>query len=163
MHLVVGKCRALQNNSKRGKLVTDKFCTSATLRAALGENRLFAYAKPKTQISFAVTPKLISGFVFATRIVQSLYFLHSTFQASSHLLWLYIPFCVGPGWKPRRPVFSERGSYCPGSGCYWNVLPRFISRTCSKGFMAGTGMFQKIFCGQIIHYFIHFMRQKFHT
>ena len=29
----------------------------------------FAYAKTKTQISFAVTAKLISAFVFATRIV----------------------------------------------------------------------------------------------
>ena len=34
----------------------------------------------------------------------------SKFQASSHLVWLYSPVCVGPGWKPRRPVFSERGS-----------------------------------------------------
>ena len=32
------------------------------------------------------------------------------FQASSHLLWLYSPVCVGPGRKPRRQVFSERGS-----------------------------------------------------
>ena len=36
---------------------------------------LVTYAKTKTQISFAVTAKLISAFVFATRIVQSLYFL----------------------------------------------------------------------------------------
>ena len=49
--------------------------------------------------------------VFATRIVQSLYFLNLKFQASSHLLWLYSPVCVGPGRKSRRPVFSERGSY----------------------------------------------------
>ena len=35
----------------------------------------FAYAKTKTQISFAVTAKLISAFVFPTRIVQSLYYL----------------------------------------------------------------------------------------
>ena len=41
----------------------------------------FAYAKTKTQISFAVTAKLISAFVFATRIVQSLYFLNPKFQA----------------------------------------------------------------------------------
>ena len=33
------------------------------------------------------------------------------FQASSHLLWLYSLVCVGPGRKPRRPVFSQRGSY----------------------------------------------------
>ena len=45
----------------------------------LEENRLFAYAKTKTQISFAVTAKLISAFVFATLIVQSLYFLDPKF------------------------------------------------------------------------------------
>ena len=71
----------------------------------------FAYAKTKTQISFAITAKLISAFVFAIRIVQSLYYLNPKFQASSHLLWLYSPVCVRPGQKPRRPVFSERGSY----------------------------------------------------
>ena len=32
-------------------------------------------------------------------------------QASSHLVWLYSPVCVGLGQKPRRPVFSQRGSY----------------------------------------------------
>ena len=37
---------------------------------------VFAYAKTKTQISFAVTAKLISAFVFATRKVQSLYFIN---------------------------------------------------------------------------------------
>ena len=36
--------------------------------------------------------------------------LNSKFQASSHLLWPYSPVCVGPGRKPRRPVFSQRGS-----------------------------------------------------
>ena len=50
------------------------------------KTRLFAYAKTKTQISFAITAKLISVFVFATRIVQSLYFLYTKFQASSHLV-----------------------------------------------------------------------------
>ena len=49
--------------------------------------------------------------LFATRIVQSLNFLNPKFQASSHLLWQYIPVCVGPGRKPRRPVFSQRGSF----------------------------------------------------
>ena len=43
--------------------------------------------------------QLISAFVFATRIVQSLYFLNAKFQASSHLQWLYSPVCVGPGRK----------------------------------------------------------------
>ena len=78
--------------------------------AASWENRLFAYAKTKTQISFAVTAKLISAFVFVTRIVQSLYFLNPKFHASRNLQLLYSPFCVGPGRKPRRRIFSERGS-----------------------------------------------------
>ena len=50
-------------------------------------------------------------FVFATRLVQFLYFLNLKFQASCNLLWLYSPVCVGPGQKPRRPVFSQRGSF----------------------------------------------------
>ena len=32
-------------------------------------------------------------------------------QASSHLEWLYSLVCVRPGWKPRRPVFSQQGSF----------------------------------------------------
>ena len=59
----------------------------------------------------AVTVQLISAFVFAIRIVQFLYYLNPKFQASSHLLWLYSPVCVGPARKPRRPVFSQRGSF----------------------------------------------------
>ena len=42
--------------------------------------------KTKTQISFAVTAKIISAFVFATRIVQFLYFLNPKVQVSSLLL-----------------------------------------------------------------------------
>ena len=57
------------------------------------------------------TAKLISAFVFATWIVQYLYLLNRKFKASSHLLCLYSPVFVGPGWKPRRQVFSQRGSY----------------------------------------------------
>ena len=32
------------------------------------------------------------------------------YQASNHLLWQYSLFCVGPGRKPRRQVFSRRDS-----------------------------------------------------
>ena len=39
-----------------------------------------------------LTAKLISAFVFATWIVQYLYFLYPKFQASSHLQWLYSLF-----------------------------------------------------------------------
>ena len=48
---------------------------------------------------------------FATWIVQSLFYLNPKFQASSHLPWFYSLVCVRPGWKPRRPVFSQRGSF----------------------------------------------------
>ena len=58
----------------------------------------------------SITAQLISVFVFATRLVQSLYFINPKFQASSYLLWLYSLVCVGPGPKLRRAVFSERGS-----------------------------------------------------
>ena len=78
--------------------------------ASSWEKRLFAYAKTKTQISFAVTVKMITAFVFPTRIVKSLYFLNPKFHACRHLLWLYSLVCVGHGRKPRRPVFSQRGS-----------------------------------------------------
>ena len=50
-------------------------------------------------------------FVFATWIVQSLFYLNPKFQASGYLLWFYSLVCVGPGRKPRRPVFSQRGSF----------------------------------------------------
>ena len=46
----------------------------------------FAYAKTKTQISFVATAKLIIAFVFATRIVQYLYFLNPKFQAKLAIL-----------------------------------------------------------------------------
>ena len=79
---------------------------------------------------YAVTGKLISAFVFATRIVQSLYFLNSKCQASSHLLWLYSLACVGPGQKTLKPVFSQRGSYnsCPfSSNIHLNLfITRFV-------------------------------------
>ena len=56
------------------------------------------YAKTKTQIS--LTAKLISAFVFATWIVQYLFFLNTKFQASSHLQQLYSLVCVRPGQNP---------------------------------------------------------------
>ena len=61
------------------------FLMTKLIWAASWENQQSAYAKTKTQISFAVTAKLISAFVFATWIVQYLYFLNTKFQASSHL------------------------------------------------------------------------------
>ena len=42
---------------------------SSYMRRVMRKPFFFAYAKTKTQISFTVTAKLISAFVFATRIV----------------------------------------------------------------------------------------------
>ena len=70
--------------------------------AASWENQHSAYAKTKAQISFAVTAKLISTFVFATRIVQFLPYLTPKFQASSLLLKLNRSVCVKPVRKPHR-------------------------------------------------------------
>ena len=78
--------------------------------AASWKNQRFAYVKTKTQISFAVTAKLISACVFNTQLVQSVYFLNPKFQASSHLMWLHSPVCVGPCRKTNTLVFSCRGS-----------------------------------------------------
>ena len=71
--------------------------------AASWENLLFFKCENKDEDRFC-------AFVFAPGMLQSLYFLNPKFQASSHLLWLYSPLCVGPGRKPRRPVFSRRSS-----------------------------------------------------
>ena len=61
------------------------------------------------RISFAVTAKLISAFVFATRLVQFLYFLDPKFPVSSHLLCLY-SLCVGPVRKPHC-WFSHKAAH----------------------------------------------------
>ena len=44
---------------------------SSKIWASFWENRIFAYAKTKPQISCMVTAQLISAFVFATWIIQS--------------------------------------------------------------------------------------------
>ena len=46
------------------------------------------------------------AFVFATHIVQSLYFLNQKFQASNGPLWLYSAVCVGPGRNSRIQCLS---------------------------------------------------------
>ena len=57
----------------------------------------------------AVTAKLISAFVFATRIVQFLFYLNPKFQASSSFLCLYRSVCVRPGRKPHC-CFSQEAA-----------------------------------------------------
>ena len=48
-----------------------------------------------------------SAFVLATPIVQFLLYLTPKFQASSLLLWLYRPVCVGPVQKPHCWFFHK--------------------------------------------------------
>ena len=95
--------RVWQNFSKDVLSVYNKW-------AATWENRIFAYAKTMTQISFAVIAKLTSALIFATWMVHFLFFLNPKFQAVNYLLWLRSPVCVGPGRISRKPVFSQRGS-----------------------------------------------------
>ena len=71
-----------------------------------------------------LSAKLISAFVFAKPIVQSLYFLHVNpkFQVSNYILCLHSLVCVGPGRKPRRPIFSQQGSFYGIEGQIWSKL-----------------------------------------
>ena len=62
-----------------------KICKAYYLLSRVVRKRPFSYAKTKTQISLAVTGKLISAFVFATWIAQYLFYLNPKFQASSHI------------------------------------------------------------------------------
>ena len=70
------------------------------------EKTRFLPMQKQRHISCAVTAQLISAFVFATRIVQFLFFLNPKFQAASFLLKLYRPVCVGAGLKSAQAEMS---------------------------------------------------------
>ena len=61
----------------------------------------------------AVTAKLISAFVFATPIVQFLFYLNPKFQAPSSFLCLYRSVCVGPVRKPHCWFTQEAAQIIP--------------------------------------------------
>ena len=94
--------------------------------AASWENQQSAYAKTKTQISFAVTAKLISAFVFATWMVQSLYFLNPKFRASiarfvsdlvrNHIVGFLMTRLIWGKTKVQISWFI-RGGWWPSSAC----------------------------------------------
>ena len=106
------------NINKAKCLFTEKGCTISNYMDLFNkkdskiciayENELRSYCEADLRLCF----RLISAFVFATRIVQFLYFLNPKFQAPCHLLCLYSSLCVRPGRKPQRPVFSRRGGLC---------------------------------------------------
>ena len=82
--------RELYTFSTRLQLASKQCLGTAHLNEACNEKTKFCiYAKTEAQISFTVTAKLISAFVFATRIVQPFFYSSPKFQASSHLLRLY--------------------------------------------------------------------------
>ena len=77
-----------------------------TLRRAKYQRRTTMHNKTSNSTKTSLVVKdffssnLFHAFVFATRIVQFLFFLNPKFQVSSHLLCLYSPVCVGPVRKP---------------------------------------------------------------
>ena len=75
--------------------------------------------------------KLISAFVFATRIVQFLFYLNPKFQASSSFLCLYSLICVGPVRKPHC-WFSHEAAHML---LYWNKLVSLRNLNMRKTFV----------------------------
>ena len=63
---------------------------------------IFAFAKTKEQISFAVIANLISAFVFAIRIVQFLLYITQNFKILAFFCDRKdTQACVGPGQNPK--------------------------------------------------------------
>ena len=74
------------------------------------------------QISFEVS-KLISAYVFATWIVQFLFFLNTKFQASGLLLLKHRMICVGPIRKPHCWLSHDEAQMSHWTSLYaWGVL-----------------------------------------
>ena len=74
--------------------------------------------------------ELISAFVFATRIVQFLFYLNPKFQASSSFLCLYRPVCVGPVRKPHC-WFSHEAAHLyvdNQASCFVVVVVVFLTK-----------------------------------
>ena len=71
------------------KVVSERWCRDSNPQQAICEPH-----REKTGF-MCLTAQLICAFVFATQILQFLFFLNPKFQASSHLLWLHRSVCVG--------------------------------------------------------------------
>ena len=78
-------------------------------------------------ISFAVTAKLISAFVFVKQIIQFLYmyFQNPNFSAPIYLLCLYSSVCVRPVRKPDC-WFASDGAHLSSLSC-WKALTLNLS------------------------------------
>ena len=66
--------------------------------------------------------KLSSAFVFATRIVQFLFYINPKFQASSSFLYLYRSVSVGPVRKPQCWFSHEVAHFV----FVWFVFPQLF-------------------------------------
>ena len=61
----------------------------------------FCLCKNKGTDQLCRNCQLISAFVFATQILQWLFFFNPKFQPFSHLLYVHMPICVRPCREPR--------------------------------------------------------------
>ena len=104
--------------------------------------------------------------VFVTQIVHSPYFFIPKFQVPSHLLWPYSRVCVRPDRKPRRHVFSCRGSH--GLRSYdtqsctcnrLNMLALNSAHTMLTNHIAYWVIFHA-FCRLLIFFKIYFLKKK---
>ena len=82
----------------------------------------FAYAKTMRQISFAVTAKLISAFVFTTWKVQSLYFLNTKFKPPAIFCGCKARFVSDLVGNPEHG-FSHNKAYIQLYEIYWFPWP----------------------------------------
>ena len=85
------------------------FCQSHLSRVARKPDFCIGENKGADQLCGFHTLDQRLCFVFAA-YTDTFIYLHPNFQASSHLLWLYSKAGVRPRLKPRRQVFSRRGS-----------------------------------------------------
>ena len=91
----------------------------------IGENKGADQLRSNCEADFAVTAKLISAFVFATRIVQFFFYLNQKFQASSSFLCLYRSVCVRPDRKPHC-LFSHEVAHMKKAGPQDSILSPVI-------------------------------------
>ena len=97
----------------------------------------FTYAKPKAQISCAVTARLISAFaVFATRILQSIFFLNPNFKLLDILrdcTGRFVSELVGnPNCKGSFVILLELCDLCTKTG---TLMSQWSRNVCSFQFV----------------------------
>ena len=94
----------------------------------IGENKDADQLRGNREVKL-ITVKLISAFVFATRIVQFLFYLNPKFQVSSSFLLLCRPVCVRPVRKPHcwfsheTAQLESKPSKPVSGGCYDLTCP----------------------------------------